>query len=38
MNLEHANKELFVSLAKAQAEVENATKGSVNPHFKSTIR
>jgi hypothetical protein len=35
MNLEHANKELFVSLAKAQAEVENATKGSVNPHFRS---
>lgn len=35
MNLEHANKELFSALAKAQAEVENATKGSVNPHFRS---
>lgn len=35
MNLEHANPALFAALAKAQAEVENATKGSVNPHFKS---
>lgn len=35
MNTEHANPELFAALAKAQAEVENATKGSTNPHFKS---
>ena len=35
MNLDHANKELFSALAKAQSEVENATKGSVNPHFRS---
>lgn len=35
MNLEHANPALFAALAAAQAEVENATKASVNPHFKS---
>jgi len=35
MNLEHSNAALFAALALAQAEVENATKGSVNPHFKS---
>jgi hypothetical protein len=35
MNLEHATPELFAALAKSQGEVENATKGSVNPHFKS---
>lgn len=35
MNLDHANAPLFAALAKAQAEVENATKGSINPHFKS---
>ena len=35
MNLDHANPELFAALAVAQAEVENATKGSTNPHFKS---
>jgi len=35
MNLEHSTPELFASLAKMQGEVENATKGSVNPHFKS---
>jgi hypothetical protein len=35
MNLEHATPELFAALAKAQHAVENATKGSVNPHFKS---
>lgn len=35
MNLKHATPELFAALAKAQAEVENATKGSSNPHFKS---
>lgn len=35
MNTEHATPELFAALAKAQSEVENATKGSTNPHFKS---
>lgn len=35
MNLEHSTPELFAALAKMQAEVENATKGSVNPHFRS---
>lgn len=34
MNTEHANPALFAALAKAQGEVENATKGSVNPAFK----
>ena len=35
MNLDHSTPELFASLAKMQGEVENATKGSLNPHFKS---
>jgi len=35
MNLEHSTAELFTALAKMQGEVENATKGSLNPHFKS---
>ena len=35
MNLEHATPELFTALAKAQGEVENASKSSTNPHFKS---
>lgn len=35
MNLEHATPELFAALAKMQGEVENATKASINPHFKS---
>jgi hypothetical protein len=35
MNLEHSTPELFAALAKMQGEVENATKGSLNPHFKS---
>ena len=35
MQLEHSTPELFAALAKMQGEVENATKGSVNPHFKS---
>lgn len=30
-----ANAELCAALAKAQADVENATKGSVNPHLKN---
>jgi hypothetical protein len=35
MNLEHATPELFTALAKSQNEVENASKASINPHFKS---
>jgi len=35
MNNEHSTPELFADLAIAQGEVENATKGSTNPHFKS---
>jgi hypothetical protein len=35
MNTDHATPELFAALAKAQNAVENATKGSVNPHFKN---
>lgn len=35
MNLEHANKELLTALSLAQSEVENASKSSTNPHFKS---
>ena len=35
MNTEHATPELFAAISKAQAEVENATKASTNPHFKS---
>jgi hypothetical protein len=35
MNLEHATPELFAALAKAQNAVENAHKGSLNPHFKN---
>jgi len=33
--VDHANPELFAALAKAQGEIENATKNSANPHFKS---
>jgi hypothetical protein len=35
MNLEKSTPELFAALAKSQCEVENATKGSVNPHFRN---
>lgn len=35
MNTEKATPELFAALAAIQGEVENASKGSVNPHFKS---
>lgn len=35
MNLDKANPALFAALAKAQGEVENASKNSSNPHFKS---
>lgn len=31
----HASQELFAALAKAQGEVENASKTSSNPHFRS---
>ena len=35
MNLEHTTPALNKALATAQSQVENATKGSVNPHFKN---
>jgi len=35
MNIENTTPELFSALAKSQGEIENAKKGSVNPHFKS---
>lgn len=35
MNLDHSNPALFAALAKAQGEVENASKNAANPHFKS---
>lgn len=35
MNLEHATPELFAALAKAQGEIENASKNAANPHFRS---
>ncbi len=35
MNTENFTAELFSALAEAQAELENATKNSANPHFKS---
>jgi len=35
MNLEHANPALFTALAVAQGEIENASKNSNNPHYKS---
>ena len=35
MNLDHSNAALFAALALAQSEVENATKASTNPHFRS---
>lgn len=35
MNKSESIKELATALAKAQAEIENASKSSVNPHFKS---
>jgi len=35
MNLEKSTPELLTALAIAQGEVENATKASTNPHFKS---
>lgn len=35
MNTDKATPELFAALATAQGEIENATKGSINPHFRS---
>ena len=35
MNLDHANAPRFAALALAPGEIENATKASTNPHFKS---
>ena len=35
INTEHANAELFAALAKAQGEIENASKNAANPHFRS---
>lgn len=34
-SIEHATPELFTALAKAQGEIENASKNANNPHFKS---
>lgn len=34
-DITHANPELFAALAKAQGEIENASKNSANPHFRS---
>jgi len=35
MDMSNANAELMGALASAQAEIENASKTSANPHFKS---
>ena len=35
MNIDRATPELFAALAKAQGELENASKNSANPHFRS---
>lgn len=35
MNIDKATPELFAALAKAQGELENASKNSANPHFRS---
>jgi hypothetical protein len=35
MDTSKATAELFAALATAQGEMENATKGSINPHFRS---
>lgn len=35
MNKSESIKELATAIAKAQAEIENASKNSANPHFKS---
>ncbi|MEX1115439.1 MAG: ERF family protein [Akkermansiaceae bacterium] len=35
MTLEHATPALFAAMANAQATLENASKSSINPHFRS---
>jgi hypothetical protein len=35
MNIDKATPELFGALAKAQSEIENASKNAANPHFRS---
>lgn len=35
INMEHATPELLTAYAQAQTEVENASKNSTNPHYKS---
>lgn len=35
MDMQNATPELFAALAKAQGEIENASKNAANPHFKS---
>lgn len=35
MNIDKATPELYAALSTAQGEIENATKSSTNPHFKS---
>ena len=35
VSLEHATPELFAAMAKAQGEIENASKNAANPHFRS---
>lgn len=34
-DITHATPELFAALAKAQGEIENASKNAANPHFRS---
>ena len=34
-DISHATPDLFAALAKAQGAIENASKNSANPHFKS---
>jgi hypothetical protein len=35
MNIDKATPELYAALSAAQGEIQNATKSSTNPHFKS---
>ena len=35
MDIQKATPELYAALAKAQGEIENASKSSTNPHFRS---
>lgn len=34
-DMTHATPELFAAMAKAQGEIENASKNAANPHFRS---